>query len=206
MNPQDEILLELSALVDGELEREERVKILDRLAMESECRDLYLEIRRMEEVVRSAELPGTLPGRLWRAVQKRVGHPGSVRGSGGWSWLRPVPVPAWALGVSAVLLLLLLVWGNVSTLSEPRGPRLQSGVTIRVGLGSDEAGMDDQRFVQLTTELLRADRRYRRKMLEVMQEVDGSAFIAEGSRDLGAGDEMGARERPDPEPERQISS
>jgi hypothetical protein len=206
MNPRDEMLLELSALLDGELDREQRVAILDRLATRGECRQIYLEMRKMEEVVRSAELPGTLPGRLWRAVQRRAGHHGPGQGAAAWSWLRPVPIPAWALGAAAVLLLTLVVWGNVSTLPEPGARRLQPGVTIQVGLGSDEAGMDDERFVELTTELLRGDRRYHRKMLEVMQEVDGSAFIAEGAGDVGDGDEGRAGERSEPDPAPRISS
>lgn len=206
MNPQEEMLLELSGLIDGELDREARTAILDRLAVEPECRRLYLEMRRMEEVVRSAELPGTLPGRLWRAVQKRAGHHAPGRRPAGWSWVRPVPVPAWALGTAAVLVLTLLVWGNVSTIPEPGSRRPQPGVTIQVGLGSDAAGMDDRRFVELTTELLRADRRYHRKMLEVMREVDGGSFIAEGTGDVDEGDESRQSERPDVDTERTISS
>ncbi|MEZ4648554.1 MAG: hypothetical protein R3E97_07155 [Candidatus Eisenbacteria bacterium] len=196
MNPKDEMLLELSALLDGELDREERTAILDRLATDGECRNVYLEMRRMEEVVRSAELPGTLPGRIWRTIQTRVGM--TPRRSRERAWLRPVAVPMWAMSAAAVLVLTLLLWGNVPTVTPPSALRPQPGVTIQVGLGEDKASMDDERFVELTTELLRADRRYHRKMLEVMQEVDVDAFIAEGSTDVGgagSGDDEPATSR-----------
>ncbi len=41
--------------------------------------------------------------------------------------------------------------------------------------------MDENRFVELTAELLKADRRYHRKMLDVMETVNQNAFIPEGS-------------------------
>ena len=189
VTPKDEMLMELSALLDGELDREERTAILDRLSTDAECRKTYLDMRRMEEVVRSAELPGTLPGRIWRSIQKRVGLTPARSADRG--WLRPIPVPVWAMSAAAVLVLTLLLWGNLPTVTPPSALRPQPGVTIQVGLGEDRAGMDDERFVELTTELLRADRRYHRKMLEVMQVVDADRFIAEGSTDV---DNTGSRD------------
>lgn len=197
MNASDDLYLGLSALLDGELERDERIHVLDRLATDPGVREAYLDMRRLEEVVNAAELPGTLPVRLWRAVLRKVGAVPHRGPSSLGRWLRPVPIPAWALGVATVLVLTLVVWGNVAGPVRSPEARLQPGVTIEVGLGSARDGMDDTRFVELTTELLRADRRYHRKMLEVMQEVEGSAFIAEGADDRGAGDEARSTDRPD---------
>ncbi len=196
MSCPEEFQADISALMDGELERDETLRVIDRLLEDSDCREGYLEMRRLTTVVAAAEIPGSLPERAWKTIRSKTGLDAPVRS---WAWLRPIPVPAWMLGAAAVLVLSLLVWTNVPTEVDP-GVRFQPGVTIEVG--SNEDAMTDQRFVELTTEILQADRRYHRKMLEVMNEIEGNTFIAEGSNsDARRVVPEGGRERRDSDPE-----
>jgi len=55
---------------------------------------------------------------------------------------------------------------------------------IELRLGEDRGKMTESRFIELTAELLRSDRRFHRKMLAVMQQVNQGEMILEGSQDF----------------------
>ena len=62
--------------------------------------------------------------------------------------------------------------------------------------------MSDARFVELTAEVLRADRRYREAFYEVMRQVERDTSDDEGSADIHRPAEEAREERPAPETSR----
>ena len=51
---------------------------------------------------------------------------------------------------------------------------------MEIVVGSAPQSMDDERFIELTRELLRADPRYHRTMLEIVSAVDRQTTRGEG--------------------------
>jgi hypothetical protein len=64
----------------------------------------------------------------------------------------------------------------------PTGPT--TGAPAEIHLGANPAGMDDAHFVELTREVLGADRRYRTAFYEVMKQVVQDSGEREGSPDV----------------------
>jgi len=173
--------IDLSALLDGEYDPDELLQLIDQLVESEDCREFYRSSRRLERAV-SSVAPGRfslrLPEKVWQSIRKRSGLVPSLRSR----VLRmPRLVPTWAVGVAAVALMALALWDTEPTTDPAQSGRIRPGVRIELEVGEDPDHMSDERFVTLMAELLRADSRYHRKMLEVMSEVDRFGFEAEGS-------------------------
>ena len=169
--------ISLSALLDGELEVTEVVPTCDHLVACEECRAFYLQARTLEE--RIAEEPpmqgDALKGHLeelWLGIRKE-----SLRRQL-WRRLRTlVPQAAAILLVASASLFLYSRWPAPAPVLEPG--------ELEIIVEENRGQMTPSRFLEITTELLRADRRYQREMLQVMAVVD---------RELGAG-EVGPAQR-----------
>jgi len=177
----EECELDLSALLDGELGDEALLPALDHLAECPGCREFYRRARQLEAAVAERETgeqkTGGPPAEIWRRIAAESG----LERKPAW--------PAWAGRIAASLLLAFGVW-TLATLPERPAER---GATIEIVLGEDQGSMSEKRFAELTAEVLRADPRYQRKMLEVM------ATIAEFRESQGEAPNEGVRgsgERP----------
>ena len=73
--------------------------------------------------------------------------------------------------------------------NRPSGDVREASLTedgeVDVVLEEDRGLMTDDRFIELTTEILKADRSYHRKMFEVMSVVTAMGEEPEGSSDGG---------------------
>jgi anti-sigma factor RsiW len=151
----EEYELLASAFVDDELSREETMSLLDHLATCDSCRLFYREARSLQEAVISLPDPAVLPKAAWQRIESRARSNRPV-----------VPAPVWR--IAAGFFLAILVWQvaqvRVAPLSDPQ--------LVQVSLEESRGSMSDARFVELTAEVLRADRRYHQAMLEVMREVN----------------------------------
>lgn len=183
----------LSALLDGEMEAGEVRTALDHLLECPSCRDFYREARSLDGALRQTgqerEDQQAL-ARVWDAVDREsFGEPAARR-----RWRTWAPRLA-----AAVLLALGTSWAALSLgggqLSRPEQP-------IQVELGKG-ANMTEERFIQITTEILRSDRRYRQEMLRVMSAVTAETAPREApvDQDLALSTEP-AREREDRGPAR----
>lgn len=86
-------------------------------------------------------------------------------------------------------------------LPAPALPEQAAAGEVDVVLEEDKGSMTDERFVELATEILRADRDYHRKMLEVMAvvtavgrtegSVDEKQIYGEGARRISLGESGG---------------
>lgn len=171
----------VSALADGELAAVEVAAAVDHLAACAGCRELYRRIRALDEAVAVWSGPAAgepAPPQLWRRIAEDAAPPRRPAGAR-WS--------TWALRVAALALMACGVWWA----APPPGPSLLAGGdSVEVVLGSDPGSMTDRRFLEMTTELLRADRRYHRLMWKVMQAV---AEDAEGDGGVEREDERPRR-------------
>jgi hypothetical protein len=143
----EEIQVEMSALMDGEISSQDTVELFDHILGCAECTVVYHDMRSLEDTIDSLRPAQTLGAPVARMPF----------------------APLWSGWVAAatVLLALGLGWGGIY-----RGvPSFSPDRPVELTLGESSGDMNDQRFVSMTVELLKADEHYRRTMLEVLDNV-----------------------------------
>lgn len=174
MSQIEKIEANISALIDGELSRDDLLKSIDMILENGDARRFYNEARALESLVsrhrETDPMHEELPNGLWDKIEKEYRQPeAKVVRLGG------VFTKVWA--AAAAILIAVGIWAGVWQL--PQATALPQPVNIT--LSENKGEMTEKRFVELASELLQADRSYHRKMLEVMQTVTEGNFVAEGS-------------------------
>lgn len=172
MNECERIEIELSAIADGADDPAAWVEVLDHVAICASCRDFYRQVRTLDALAGArATVPEVPPG-AWERIEA----------SSGLAAVLPFarrPAVRWALRVAATVLVALGLWGAGML-------RLPAGLTVRDGMevtmGADSGRMTDARFVELAVSVLKADRKYREKMLEILAAVDTTPPAGEDRR------------------------
>jgi predicted anti-sigma-YlaC factor YlaD len=153
--------ISISALADGELPAEDLLPTLDHLMECPSCQAFYRDVRALSAATGDPRLPasasGEAPEEIWRRIEAAAAPALSQRGH-----VRP-----WAMRLAAAILLVASLWGALAALRSLR----PAGQPIEVTLGEDRGRMTEQRFVDLTVELLRADSRYHQEMFQVLTAV-----------------------------------
>lgn len=147
--------LEISALLDGESDPATALELLDHVATCRSCGDAVREFRAAQAKIDRAFAPA-------RPIPPEV-VPLPRRGR--------APLHRWAWGLAATIVVAVggyVAMDNVGA-NESTGTRGDAEIVVR--LGADPGAMDDDRFIELTTELLRADRSYRDQMYSVLHAV-----------------------------------
>lgn len=180
MNRTVDFEMDISALIDGELESHRLLPLLDALVRDEQLRRFYLDARALQttldgdvkdDFVSEEVIPVT--DDIWDGIEQRRQQKQTKFFS-----LNSLPVKMFS--AAAVILLLVGMWaGGVFPWQTPEW---KSDV-LQVELEANAGNMDEQRFMELTAELLRADRRYHRRMLEMMEAVNSRAFVREGTAD-----------------------
>jgi anti-sigma factor RsiW len=174
----EEYEIELSSLVDGELPPQAAGEALEHAFGCAGCRGFYLAARRLEKAgsgLRRNAIDAEAGGEAgWQGVQQRLAErPGVLR------WLpsralRAAALVALGLGggylLSGVLRPLPGTATGATTASAPAGSGVVSAATSTAAPAPTGA-MDEHRFVALADELMRADVRYQRAMLQVLRLV-----------------------------------
>ncbi|HEX9641025.1 MAG TPA: hypothetical protein VGB13_06905 [Candidatus Krumholzibacteria bacterium] len=142
--------LDLSALVDGELESGAIPHALEHLR---ECRDCDLFFQQLLRLEHTSE--------LLRSISPLPQRPRAPRPA--WRHLRH----AWIAG--AVLLAFLGGWMLPAADLSADVPTRDE--VLELSLGEDAGKMADARFVSMAVELLRADPRYHVAMFEMLRDV-----------------------------------
>jgi len=178
MNSHEQYEILVSSWIDGQLERPQQVEMLDHLARCETCRMFYLEARGLEGVLAAVREPATAEPPS-PEVWKRIEFASRRRSTSTPSWHRRVP--AWAMQAAAVLVVAVglgvVFWGG-------RGDFAPRPADAEVVLGEATGQMTETRFVGLTKEVLRADRRYHAAMHEVMEQVLRDTTVREASGEV----------------------
>lgn len=167
----------VSTWLDESLDRSRQRELLDHLTRCAACRRFYLEARALEGLVAVVEPRGQeeAPEAVWERIERRARRRG---GSG-----KPL---VWLAAAAAALAVgVALTWipwpGLQSAAAEP----------IEILLEEHREDMTEERFVELTTELLQADRKYHFAMQDVMRAVIESSWEGEGATSEGSVEEAG---------------
>lgn len=153
MNSCEQVEVELSALMDGELESEAIPRALEHLR---ECNACELYFQQLMKLDRASHL-------LRRDESKRETTTQRV----GVRPLRGVLRNAWI----AAAVLVAFLGGMMLPTSDLAADVPNRDEVLELSLGEDAGKMADARFVSLTVELLRADPRYHVAMYQVLQDV-----------------------------------
>jgi anti-sigma factor RsiW len=181
----EEYEIELSSLLDGEAAPEAAAAAIEHALTCASCGAFFLAARRLAEPARA--LAATENGlsreraeTLWLEI-RRLSAPAGVRSAGG----------AWARGLRAAALVAVglgggYLWSTLGAAGSLAAEGAVGGfVTAAVRSG---ASMDERRFVELADELMRADPRYQRAMLEILRLVPaleiGEGFGPEEGRPI----------------------
>ncbi|MBD3167210.1 hypothetical protein GF324_11465 [bacterium] len=165
---------DISALIDGELEPERTVELMDRIATDERLRQFYRDVRHLQSLVDAAppkRESAPPPEDLWNRIEKETKPKQAMV-------IRLNSTLVKTLAAAAVVLITI---GALAGGLLPGQDKNWREDVIEVDLASQENSMTEQRFIELTTELLRADRRYHRKMYDVMEMVTRQSVIPEGS-------------------------
>lgn len=158
---------DLSAIVDGELDGEPLRQAIDALIRNPDLRAFWAESRAMQSSLfgENDRAGITPPEGMWDKIQKKARPRAKI------FLLSSAPARTWAAAATILLAVGLTVSGFLKV-DIPFFHNQQR--TIQ--LAGDRGSMSEDRFLQLTTEILQADPRYQRKMLEVMQVVNQQAY------------------------------
>ena len=158
-----------SLAIDGEIDRDELIALLDVMADDGECRDFWRAARATQSLIERVSPAAATSIPYSTEGARRHGH--ATR-----RWVA-------AVAATVVVVLGISTWG-----SGLLDPAPADAVSLRLGEAPDS--MDDERFVEIAVELLRADPRYRAEMAHLLDDVAVDTFVTESI----AHERRGARE------------
>ena len=198
---------EIDGEVDGHLDRESLLQTIDFLVRSEEGRAFYRESRELDGLLeaggqRSATPHQRLDARVWSGIKERVesqssnqtarvvaleDRKGRQREDDSESKSHPVWILAAAIFAAVLGLASYELWQDRSSGTPDAGVQVAS-LDQEVEVGSSPDSMNDERFFDLATELLEADRKYRKEMLALMTAVEDEPLVEksteESSEDL----------------------
>lgn len=179
MNRCTDYQLEISALLDGESDPRTALELLDHVGRCGSCGVFVREIRAAQATI---------------DVVYPVSDPVRASGSTPSPKRRITPMPRWAWALAATIV--VAVGTVLLSEGDPSGSiadaREDSEIVVR--LGEHSGTMSDDRFMELATELLSADRLYRDQMYLVLEAVrTGEPGDERGTFDeaIGSGGALG---------------
>lgn len=195
---------DLSALIDGELDARDAIAAVDHVTDCGACREFWRSARALQDAT-SAEAGAEAgaeplpPADGWRRIESTV--QGEDRRS---HRARP---RTWAWRIAAMLVvgvgLLFALQPGSPQPGSPRDTGLEPGLAGTIEVQAGTRPMSERRFVEVTTELLRADPAYHAMMLDVMRQVVAPEGLpgtlregAPASEDDPEGDEREPRRLP----------
>ncbi|REJ79622.1 MAG: hypothetical protein DWQ36_01025 [Acidobacteria bacterium] len=191
--------LAVSEFLDRHRGESDLISLADRLASDPEARRFYRRARALDGLAAALdELPREEPPvEVWQRIAAETSvDAGPVRGWG----RRPeasgnrllLLAAAGLLAIAALSVLLL--WPQLT--GEPDEPTVESQLA-EVEVGARAGEMDPARFFDLATEILEADRSYRRELLALMTAIEQELGSGEGDVEEGRRSDFSDR-RSDP--------
>lgn len=165
--------IQISALIDGELSPAELRPLMDHVIECESCRQFYAEAQTLQKLADNLMLATALEITPVAVMEE----PQTSRFS-----LSVFPTaPQWAWGAAAAVILAIGLTA-AQVIPDPTGLFRPTVANAQIITLEAEAGnMDNARFVELTTELLQADKQYHRMMFDLLDQIRRSEFINESS-------------------------
>jgi predicted anti-sigma-YlaC factor YlaD len=161
----EEYEVELSAMLDGESDPATAVGLIDHVCQCSSCRDFYRELRSFQAIVddispvESAQPDiDAVPERLYSEPRRRR-----------FGWLGATPRWVWATAAVAIVAVGLWAVGT-GVVTDEAGVEM-SGGSVTIELEGNKMSVDDERFIQLASEILAADKRYQHQLYVILDQV-----------------------------------
>lgn len=173
MNQCEFFEVQISALIDGELSTAELQPLMDHVLQCESCRMFYDEARTLQKLADDMMLATEL-----EIAPVAVSEEPRARRFP----LSSIPMaPQWAWGAAAAVILAIGLTA-AQVIPDPTGLFQPSTANAQIITLEAEAGdMDDTRFVELTTELLQAEKQYHLMMFDLLDQIRRSDYIQEGS-------------------------
>jgi len=165
MNRCEEYELELSAMLDGESDPATAVVLMDHLCGCSSCREFYGKLRSFQALV--DDISPAIDDQPVAHAAAPAADTGQRRG-----WLDWIGhTPRWAMGAAAVVVVALGIWAVGDSGLFDRSEEGSDGTTVTIELAGDALSVDDEKFIELASAILSADRRYQHQMYVILDEV-----------------------------------
>lgn len=168
MNRCEEYELELSAMLDGESDPATAVVLMDHLCGCSSCREFYGKLRSFQALV--DDISPAIDDQPVAHAAAPAADTGQRRG-----WFdRLGHTPRWAMGAAAVVVVAIGIWAASGAGIFDRsgdGENMFEGGTVTIELEGDALSVDDEKFIELASAILGADRRYQHQMYVILDEV-----------------------------------
>jgi hypothetical protein len=181
---------ELSALLDGESDARTAVTVLDHLTHCESCQDFYQRLRHLQGII--DRMPQQAASSLSAALTRSCDTDDPIPSSHPRARIRSLPEWAWA--VAAVLIVAVGLLGITQLGMLSSRPASQSAQTLTIRLEENKGQMSGDRFVELVTELLQADRQYQFKMLDILTAIPPGNAMAEAPALFASMHREGARQ------------
>ncbi|HNX50427.1 MAG TPA: hypothetical protein PLS53_08675 [Thermoanaerobaculaceae bacterium] len=167
MNECERVEMELSAIADGAGDPVAWIEALDHVMGCASCRDFYRQVRTLDALAGAASrsVAPAAPPEVWARIEAESGL-GAVL-----PFTRR-PGVRWALRAAAALLVGVGLWA-AGMLRLPSVLTVHDGMEVTVG--AESGHMTDAQFVELAVSVLKADRKYREKMAEILAAVSTTA-------------------------------
>lgn len=179
MNNPEMMEIQVSALIDGELARSAMLNVIDTLLEDEQCRRFYRQAREIDLALESTRPRGETRGastELWDRIEAAARKGGSAA-EGTPAAQRFSRHPWWLFRAAAAVLVLAGVVAIGGFMLSPSNGDLQ---VIDIVANRSTQVMDDERFIELTAEILQADPRYHRAMLDIVEAVSRHSMPREG--------------------------
>ncbi len=180
--------MQISALIDEELSPREAKQLIDHLLDCQACQQFYREAGTLQQLTEDMTLAAELDGSpVVVPEQKRfiLSFP-----------TLPGRRLVWGAAASVAILACLIA---EQVIPDPTGFfGAREAVAQTITLGEDSGKMTDGRFVELTTEILKADSDYQHMMYDLLDQVQRSEYVDERTDLIASSGEFAGGAR-DPE-------
>jgi hypothetical protein len=182
----EENLLPISSFLDQYRNAADLIDLADRLASDSGARTFYRQARALDGTLDVLEqLPSREPPvAVWKKIAETAElDPGPTR----WGTSGRASRPRLVLVAAAVALAIFAGWAlfvGPRTAQREQGEAAPEASLAQIEIGARAGEMTANRFFALTTEILEADRSYRRELLKLMNSIEREMASEESATEV----------------------